>query len=245
MSVKQSFAETEFSTLEKLNDDSGILLLKEEIYNLLSKFSDSGQSGYSAPYAANAISFDIRRGLKGDLLIEMRSDPNSMSADFIKETNELCSKIKELGLEKKSENIISKIRDLCLFKPLAPLTGFDEEWGEVSFFEESGKTWFQNKRLSALFKEGNDGKPYYIDALIKRDEKGVCWSGMAWLSEEDYRSGDRSKMIGKRGYVKSFPFTPKTFYMDVRDVEVTKDDWESFVVDPSQLEGFLEYYDKY
>jgi hypothetical protein len=68
---------------------------------------------------------------------------------------------------------------------------------------------------------------------------------MAWLNEEDYKSGDRTKMVGKRGYVKSFPFVPKTFYIDVRDVEVAKDDWESFVIDPSQLEEVWEYYDKY
>jgi hypothetical protein len=51
-------------------------------------------------------------------------------------------------------------------------------------------------------------------------------------------------MIGKRGHIKSFPFTPKTFYIDVRDVEIAKDDWESFIVDPSQLEEVWKYYDK-
>jgi hypothetical protein len=66
---------------------------------------------------------------------------------------------------------------------------------------------------------------------------------MAWLSEEDYKSEDRTKMVGKKGYIKSFPFTPKTFYIDVKDVEVAKDDWESFVVDPSQLDEVREYYD--
>jgi hypothetical protein len=87
-------------------------------------------------------------------------------------------------------------------------------------------------------------KPYYIDAIIKRDQNGTCWNGMAWLNEEDYKSGDRSKMVGKKAYIKSFPFTPKTFYIDVRDVEVAKDDWESFIVDPSQLDEVWEYYDK-
>jgi len=35
---------------------------------------------------------------------------------------------------------------------------------------------------------------------------------------------DRRKMIGRHGYIKSFPFIPKTFYVDVIDVEVEKDD---------------------
>jgi hypothetical protein len=132
---------------------------------------------------------------------------------------------------------------LANYEPLQPITGKDEEWGDVRDLGD-GVPWYQNKRCSALFKDGEDGKPYYIDAIVKRDQKGICWSGMAWLSEEDYKSGDRSKMVGKRGYIKSFPFTPKTFYIDVRDVEVAKDDWESFVVDPTQLEEVWNYYDK-
>lgn len=132
---------------------------------------------------------------------------------------------------------------LANYEPLQPITGRDEEWGDVRDLGD-GMPWYQNKRCSALFKDGEDGKPYYIDAIIKRDQKGICWSGMAWLSEEDYKTGDRNKMVGKRGYIKSFPFTPKTFYIDVKDVEVAPDDWESFVVDPSQLEEVWQYYDK-
>jgi hypothetical protein len=133
---------------------------------------------------------------------------------------------------------------LANYEPLQPITGRDEEWGVVEEVGGEGIPWYQNTRCSALFKDGTDGKPYYLDAIVKRNQKGVCWSGMAWLSEEDYRAGDRSKMIGRRVYVKSFPFTPKTFYIDVKDVEVAPDDWESFVVDPTQLEEVWQYYDK-
>ena len=131
---------------------------------------------------------------------------------------------------------------LANYEPLQGITGEDEEWSDVRDLGD-GKPWYQNKRCSAIFKDGKDGRAYYIDAVIKRDQRGVTWSGMAWLSEEDYKSGDRSKMIDKKGYIKSFPFIPKTFYIDVKDVEVTKDDWESFVVDPSQLDEVKEYYD--
>ena len=137
-------------------------------------------------------------------------------------------------------NIFHKLAN---YEPLLGITGKDEEWSDV---RDLGKySWYQNKRCSAIFKDGKDGRPYYIDAIVKRDQNGTCWSGFAWLSEEDYKTGDRSKMVGKRGYIKSFPFTPKTFYIDVRDVEVAKDDWESFVVDPSQLDEVKEYYDLY
>ena len=53
---------------------------------------------------------------------------------------------------------------------------------------------------------------------------------------------DRRKMIGRHGYIKSFPFIPKTFYVDVIDVEVEKDDWESFVRDVEQLNEVRLYY---
>jgi hypothetical protein len=158
---------------------------------------------------------------------------------------ELIKVFSEQGHSGMSAPYVADIfQKLAKFEPLMGITGRDEEWGDVKDYGD-GKPFYQNKRCSALFKDGKDGKPYYIHAIIKRDQNGTCWSGMAWLNEEDYKSGDRSKMFGKKAYVKSFPFTPKTFYIDVIDVEVAKDDWESFVVDPSQLDAVWEYYDRY
>ena len=163
-----------------------------------------------------------------------------MTGNAVMELIEIFSKQGHSGM---SAPIVADIfKKLANYEPLGPITGKDEEWSDVRDLG-NGKPWYQNKRCSALFKDGKDGRPYYIDAVIKRDQRGVTWSGMAWLSEEDYKSGDRSKMIDKKGYIKSFPFTPKTFYIDVKDVEVAKDDWESFVVDPSQLDEVKEYYD--
>ena len=163
-----------------------------------------------------------------------------MTGKAVMELIEVFSKQGHSGM---SAPIVADIfKKLANYEPLGPITGKDEEWSDVRDLG-NGKPWYQNKRCSALFKDGKDGRPYYIDAVIKRDQRGVTWSGMAWLSEEDYKSCNRSKMVGKKGYIKSFPFTPKTFYIDVKDVEVAKDDWESFVVDPSQLDEVREYYD--
>jgi hypothetical protein len=157
---------------------------------------------------------------------------------------ELIEVFSKQGHSGMSAPIVADIfHKLVRYEPLQPITGADEEWVEVSNYSDTKEEWYQNKRCSGLFKDGKDGKPYYIDAIIKRDQKGICWSGMAWLNENDWINGDRSKMVGKRGYVKSFPFTPKTFYIDVKDVEVAKDDWESFIIDPSQLDEVWEYYD--
>ena len=188
-------------------------------------------------------------------LIEHAKMELKMVGAFDKESNyggEIGQAVMELievfanqGHSGNSAGIVRTIfNKLANYQPLMDITGKDEEWSDVRDFGD-GKSWYQNKRCSALFKDGIDGKPYYIDAIVKRDQKGVTWSGNAWLSEEDYKSGDRSKMIGKRGYIKSFPFKPKTFVIDVKDVEVAKDDWESFIVNPSQLDEVWEYYDRY
>ncbi len=173
-------------------------------------------------------------------LFDEDSDYAGMVAKDVMELVEVFAKQGHSGM---SAPYVAKLfNKLANYEPLQPITGKDEEWGDVRDLG-GDKSWYQNKRCSALFKDGKDGQAYYIDAVIKRDQNGTCWSGMAWLSEEDYKTGDRSKMVGKKGYVKSFPFTPKTFYIDVKDVEVAKDDWESFIVDPSQLDEVREYYD--
>ena len=163
-----------------------------------------------------------------------------MTGESVMELIEVFSKQGHSGMS--APMVLDIFKKLANYEPLQPITGKNEEWGDITDIGDD-KSWYQNKRCSALFKDGEDGRPYYIDAIIKRDQDGTCWSGMAWLSEEDYKSGDRSKMVGKKGYIKSFPFTPKTFYIDVKDVEISKDDWESFVIDPSQLDEVKQFYD--
>ena len=167
------------------------------------------------------------------------SDYQGAIGEAVMELIEVFSKQGHSGMS--APYVAGLFHKLAKYEPLVPITGKDEEWGEVSFFEK--KEIFQNKRCSALFKDGKDGRPYYIDAIIKRDQRGVTWTGRAWLSSEDWVNSDRTKMIGSKCYIKSFPFTPKSFYIDVRDVEVEKDDWESFVVDTKQLDEVKEYYD--
>lgn len=81
--------------------------------------------------------------------------------------------------------------------------------------------------------------------MVKKNEKGQLWSGPFWLSKEDYMSGNKELKQNCRAYIKSFPFTPKTFTIDVIDEEVAKDDWEMYIKDANQLKEVYEYYDKY
>jgi len=155
--------------------------------------------------------------------------------------------------------VASIFNKLSKFEPLIPITGKDEEWSDVRDYGK-GEPWYQNKRCSALFKDGKDGRPYYIDAIVKRDQNGNCWSGRAWLSEEDWLNGDRSKMVDKRGYIKGFPFTPKTFYIDVyreiydydkhggeedvRIIGTSSGNYVYFIKDRTQLDEVFTYFDK-
>jgi len=69
---------------------------------------------------------------------------------------------------------IHTLENLLNHKPLSPLTGEDEEWDDVS--KMSGYELYQNKRYSAVFKEG-DGEAYDIAGKQfwkwEKDENGI------------------------------------------------------------------------
>lgn len=118
--------------------------------------------------------------------------------------------------------IFSKV---AAFQPLKPLTGEDDEWTDVS------EEYYQNKRNYAVFKEKATGRSYFLDAIVWKTQNGGHYTG----STED---GTES-----RQYIRSFPFVPKTFYVDVVEREVAKDDWAFAIKDREQLLEVGEYYD--
>jgi hypothetical protein len=126
--------------------------------------------------------------------------------------------------------VVSLFSKLASFEPLGPITGAEAEWVEV----DGGV--FQNARCGSVFKAGKDGKPYYLDAIIWRTQTGNTYSGSAQLID--------GTIILCRQYVR-FPFTPKSFYVDVIEEEIKKDDWKFTVKDGSQLGEVFGYYDLY
>lgn len=62
-------------------------------------------------------------------------------------------------------NLLTALID---YKPLAPLTGKDDEWVNVS---ETDEPFYQNKRDSTVFKDST-GDAYCIDIVIFRDADG-------------------------------------------------------------------------
>ena len=149
---------------------------------------------------------------------------------------ELIEKFSEQGHSGSSAPIVLGVfKKLASFEPITPILDVASQWSEVS------DGVFQHKKLCGLFKKDENGKPYYIDAIVMRLPDGTCWSGSFFAHKEDI--GDESKRISGAAYVKEFPFAPKTFYINVNEDEVTKDDYVRYCINANQLEGAMGYYD--
>jgi len=136
---------------------------------------------------------------------------NNMAKDAILELINTFAKQGHSGF---SANYVSNIfHKLSKFETLSPLTGNDDEWNDVS--DMSGEMMFQNNRDSRVFKNKNG--VFFINAIV--------WNE----SDESAFTDKDSKM-----YIKSFPFTPKTFYVKV--------DKDRNILDTAEYEKAKEYY---
>lgn len=156
-----------------------------------------------------------------------------MTGKAVMELIEVFSKQGHSGM---SASIVSSLfNKLARYETISPLLGKADEWNELDYGDSIS---YQNKRNSAVFKH-EDGNVTYNDAIIKRYPDGTTWSGPLYRTREDAIAG--INMI--RVKVKSFPFTPKTFYVDVLEEEIKQDDWVMWMKDAKQLDEVLEYYD--
>ena len=197
--------------------------------------------------------------LEFDILSKSNTDPNNrpIIEEFRDEILALVDKFGNSGQSGGSapytaSAISSAVKKLCLQQPICPITGIDEEWSDVSE-RYPGETLYQNKRCYALFKGGKDDPAYYLDAIVWYGDT-VGESGITgWDTFTGTLGG-----ISSRQYVKSFPFTPKTFYIDVTRVPYDPDihsksdavscgpgDFVYLIKDKSQLDKVWEYYDQY
>ncbi len=164
--------------------------------------------------------------LAGYDLNQKEEDPNKWIVENILELISVFSKQGHSGMS--APYCISMFKDLASYKLLTPLTGKDDEWNEVS--EYFDKVTYQNNRCGSVFKEGKDGVPYYLDAIV-------------WKTQEDITFGGCVEGISSSQNIKGFPFTPKTFYVDVTSTKVDEDDYEDVITNPSDLEEVFKYYD--
>lgn len=137
-----------------------------------------------------------------------------------------------------ASDISNVVFKLCMRQPISPITNSDEDWMKYSDGEYSDGE-YQHFRCMNLFKHGKEGKPYYLDAIVwnTQDGRKLC-NGRAGIPAD-------GGYVHSRQYVKSFPFTPKTFVINVIETEVDEDSFILRVDGITQLEKVFEYYDKY
>ena len=176
--------------------------------------------------------------------LEPKEDNNLVIEDYIPTIREIIKIFSSQGHSGGSApfyygNLSQVIKNTLAFKPLSPITGEDSEWIE----HDHGV--YQNNRCSAVFKNTKNSKPHYLNAIT-------------WQGEDDYDTFSGSvEDVRSRQYIK-LPFTPKTFYIDVRREEYSKEkhgDEDYFetsdgkakyvyrIKDKKQLDEVKEYYD--
>jgi len=109
---------------------------------------------------------------------------------------------------------------LANYETLSPLTGNDDEWSDVLDERSSSDTkmLFQNTRDSRVFKDEKGA--YFLNAIV--------WQEI--VNGDSYHFTDRNS----KRYIKSFPFTPKTFYVKI--------DEKRNVLDTEEYNKANEYY---
>lgn len=102
-------------------------------------------------------------------------------------------------------NVFSK---LAKFEPIAPLTGEDWEWNEVS--DGADGVMYQNNRMGAVFKHGKDGKAYWLDGKVFWE-----WNNYEGEMIKTYYTSRDSKVFIEFPWVKpesEYVFVPTTEY---------------------------------
>lgn len=185
--------------------------------------------------------FENKPNYELDLLLKKSKENGEepIIKEFVPEIKSLVKKFFNSGQSGGSAPFVSKIITDVIYKLLKqePLTGImntDDEWEDVSDISDMNPgNFYQNKRLSSVFKEGKNKKPYYIDAIVFKDQNGITFTGNSIKT----KNGDK---ISSSQYIKKFPFEPKTFYIDV----IEKDRKTTIIKDEKQLKKVWNFYDK-
>lgn len=175
-----------------------------------------------------------------DILLKLypTDDNPPIIKDFIPEILALVDKFGKSGQSGGSapftaSAISDVVKKLCLFTSIAPITGEDSEWSNVSEYAPRDKIKSQNKRCGAIFKQA-DGVCTYVDAI-------------RWIAGNNgYCGGARlpdGSIVRSMAIIKSFPFTPRTFNIKIREEEVEQDDFVFHIDNPAILDKVREYYD--
>lgn len=174
-----------------------------------------------------------------ELEILLKQTPDALIKDFTPEILAICKAFEKSGQSGSSAPYVAgalanTINNLCLHQAISPMVGDDAEFIEVGTDKE-GKKIFQNTRCSAIFKE-EGGNAYYLNAVIFKDQNKNTWTGVAKTKE--------GKEVFSRQFVKSFPFEPLKFFIDVEEIK-SENGNDFILVDDKQLDGVFNYYNEF
>lgn len=190
--------------------------------------------------------FDLLRNGHSDAIVLEFEDP----------ILSICEEVDNAGLSGASASyyvkvITSAIKKLLNFEPIVPITDKNSEWVDIS--EMSGEQLWQNSRCGGLFKDGK-GNCYYLDAIHLFDvEARDTFAGVCYLLDNE-----KYVIIKRSQRIKSVPFLPKTFTINVEwtyiDKGVAEQNGLPFdkngncyiykITNPQELDAVYEYYEK-
>lgn len=192
-----------------------------------------------------------------ELEILRATTPDAIILEFENEILALCEKFGKSGQSGGSapftaSAISQAVKKLMLQNPICDITGHDNEWVNITEYN-GGETLYQNARCSGLFKYPN-GKCSYVDAIVwKGVEEWDTFTGRVYVDDKNF------ELISSSQYAR-LPFKPKTFYVDVIRVPITKQEAEerklhyieggngdcyyTTLKDPTQLKAVFKYYDR-
>lgn len=156
-----------------------------------------------------------------------QDNPDRWIQENVLELLEVFSKQGHSGFS--AAYVINLFSKLAKHEPLTPIMCTDDEWSDIG--EEMGTDIYQNNRCSAVFKNGKNGKPYYLDAIVWRNQKGVTFTGTVLNSKKEKIYSHQTIRI---------PFNSKTFYIDVIE---PPDDSPIYIKDDIQLKKVWKYYE--
>lgn len=244
-----------FKSIEESEGEDKIF--QELLFKLLDMFSEQGHSGFSASYGSGYFKKFAKYKNMDDVkaeFIRMEYKPIEECEDdpdkWIQEgTIELVKVFfdNRNNLKKENQNkLIEYFSKLSLFEPISPIMCTEDEWGSCEKWGDTEEETYQNKRCSAIFKNGKDGRPYYIDAIVWKGQNGNTFTGNSVLNS-------KGEKISSSQTIKKLPFEPKTFYIDVIETELADKEetvkqkdggwWTSVVADESQLEEVWKIYE--
>jgi len=121
------------------------------------------------------------------------------------------------------------IENAMLFKPFVPIQN-EEDFD----FYNTGNGTLQSKRLSSVFKDNENAPAHYLYAIVWNDGDSLFTGTL------------RIKGLGEinsSANIKKYPFTPKSFYVDVRLANTEKPEYLLTLKGKLTLVEALEYYD--